>query len=190
MSKGKVVSILSAKGAVRKKALDTINEISKLIRYQKRSQAHWRFVTTKTSFFPPSGIKNPKKASLGYVTGKKSGKELQSIKENFVPPGVDYRDTNLAQRIQMRENWVGKKAIKGRKELENYRRKIGKAFVEKEESWKKMVKREAIEKIKKMGRAGQRGVERYNAQRRIDARAKGIRFIRKNGRIIPIRPKK
>ncbi len=48
----------------------------------------------------------------------------------------------------------------------------------------------SIAPLKKQTEISHHGYAKYNLERIITAKGKGVRFIRKNGRIIPIRPRK
>ena len=75
------------------------------------------------------------------------------------------------------------------KSLKKLRKKIGVKIAEKKRIESKINEKSATASLGKFGKAGEKGRAKVEAQRRTKARAKGIKFIRRNGRIIPVRTK-
>jgi hypothetical protein len=159
------------------------------------------FGIKETHLSPIPGVKRIKTSkhmgSNWYITGR-SKKSLNDIKSMFVMPGDKFADKTMAQRLADANEYVGKKGIKDLKKYQKLRSKLAKRFAWADDLFKKTITREVTNDlmpgIKKSANITtlpkiKKTMVKINLDRLINARGKGVRFIRKNNRIIPIRTK-
>lgn len=173
-----------------------IKKLNTNIRLRQINLDKFQLVNKTTSLDKPKSGSGKRLSMLKswFITGN-TKKPLSKVKENFVPHGYKHYELTKEQRINFANKLTGKKGISDLKKTKKTRRDLAKTIAEKEAGSNRLIKREAIKQIMDPSKgfskkAKEKVASKYAAQRRTELRGKGVRFIRKNGRIIPIRPKR
>lgn len=187
-----IIKFPQKSGVLRKVAYSTLATLNEEIRGAKSILNRYQFLTKQSSIF--KGKKNLREFPKWGIVGIESPSHVKKVRESFVLP---FKDEYLGKRSKeetanILNKYTGKNGLGRLNELLKVRKKLGTSIMEKEIAFNKSTKAQANRFIldKKHGFPEEVRSKLKNkilANKRIEMRAKGYRFVRIRGRIVPIK---